>query len=404
MIPEATLPRKNNDIEVLRAFAILYTIILHLRVLLDADSALLVPLGYLDLSVGVDLFLVISGFVITGSILESTRGAVTSRRPLMFSFWIKRIFRLLPAAWTWVAIACVAKLLVIALTDIPYRVQDILLASAAALGNVMNIYTPYCVANGGGHACIIDNFVGHYWSLSLEEQFYLVFPFLFFFLNRKALVVLLAAAILVQFAWQRPFFTYAWYFKTDALSWGILLCLLSRTEIYQRRLPAVFRWRYLTSALGLALLACLPIIAANVQGIAWVMKPYGVGLVALVCGAIVWLASYDRNVFSTGSRYRRVMLYLGSRSYSLYLAHLVVFLTTRDLFRQFGQGFADAAGPTVYTATIILVAASLTLLGAELTYRRVESVLRARGRVIAARVVMNKNGIRPEERPRAALP
>ena len=53
--------------------------------LLDADSALLVPLGYLDLSVGVDLFLVISGFVITGSILESTRGAVTSRRPLMFS-------------------------------------------------------------------------------------------------------------------------------------------------------------------------------------------------------------------------------------------------------------------------------------------------------------------------------
>ena len=47
----------------------------------------------------------------------------------------------------------------------------------------MNIYTPYCVANGGGHA-IIDNFVGHYWSLSLEEQF-LVFPFLFFSSTEK---------------------------------------------------------------------------------------------------------------------------------------------------------------------------------------------------------------------------
>ena len=98
----------------------------------------------------------------------------------------------------------------------------------------------------------------------------------------------------------------------------------------------MFRWRYSPppwpGTIGLP---------ANhrrhVQGIAWVMKPYGVGLVALVCGAIVWLASYDRNVFSTGSRYRRVMLYLGSRSYSLYLAHLVVFLTIRDLFRQFGQ-------------------------------------------------------------------
>jgi peptidoglycan/LPS O-acetylase OafA/YrhL len=388
--PEPASPGKNSDIEILRAFAILYTIILHFRVLLDADSILLMPHNYLDLSVGVDLFLVISGFVITGSIIESTADRAATRRSLMFSFWIKRIFRLLPAAWTWVAIACAAQFLVLVVTDIPYRPRDILISVAAALGNLMNLYTPFCIANGGGQACIVGNYVGHYWSLSLEEQFYLVFPFLFFFLSRRALVGVLVVAILAQFFWQRPFFTYAWYFKTDALCWGIGLALLARTGFYRRHPPLGLSNQSLATASGLILLACLPLLAAQVQGIGGYMKPYGVGLVALICAAIVWLASYDRNIFSIGPRYRRLMLYLGSRSYSLYLSHLVVFLASRDLFGQFGQELATTSGAAGFTAIKLAVALGLTLLGAELTYRFVESVLRARGRVIAARVVATR--------------
>ncbi len=386
MRPEPASPGKNSDIEILRAFAILYTIVLHFGVLLGADSVLLIPPNYLDLSVGVDLFLVISGFVITGSIIESTANPTATRRSLMFSFWIKRIFRLLPAAWTWVAIAGAVQFLVLAVTDIPYQPRDILIRMVAALGNFMNLYNPFCIANGGGEACF-GNYLGHYWSLSLEEQFYLVFPFLFFFLSRRVLVGLLVVAILAQFFWQRPFFTYAWYFKTDALCWGIGLALLARTGFYRRHPPLVLSNQSLATASGLILLACLPLLAAQVQGIGGYMKPYGVGLVALFCAAIVWLASYDRNIFSIGPRYRRLMLYLGSRSYSLYLSHLVVFLASRDLFGQFGQELATTSGAAGFTAIKLAVALGLTLLGAELTYRFVESVLRARGRVIAARLV-----------------
>ncbi len=399
MTREQALPRKNNDIEILRAFAILYTIILHFRVLLPAGSPPVRLLDHLDLSVGVDLFLVISGFVITGSVMDSASRSGTTRRPLMFAFWIKRIFRLLPAAWTWVIIACLAQLAIIGTTDIHYPLRDVFISTAAALGNVMNVYTPYCVANGGGQACVLDNFVGHYWSLSLEEQFYLVFPFLFFFLRRRALVALLVAAIALQFLWQRPFFTYAWYFKTDALCWGILLSLVARSALYQRHVPGLVNMRHVGPLGGLALLAALPLVAANIQGIGPNMKPYGVAVVALICAAIVWLASYDRDVFAIGRRYRRIMLYLGSRSYSLYLSHLVVFLTVRDLFGQFGQGLAAAAGPTGYNAIMVLLAASLALLGAELTYRGVETVLRARGRVIAGRVVANSRTDNGATRP-----
>jgi peptidoglycan/LPS O-acetylase OafA/YrhL len=384
---EQALPRKNNDIEILRAFAILYTVILHCRVLLPTNSAPVLLMNHVDLSIGVDLFLVISGFVITGSVMDSASRAGTTRRPLMFGFWIKRIFRLLPAAWTWVAIACCAQLAIIATTDIHYPLRDVFMSTAAALGNVMNVYTPWCLANGGGQACVLDNFVGHYWSLSLEEQFYLVFPLLFFFLPRRALVALLVAAIAVQFLWQRPFFTYAWYFKTDALCWGILLSLVSRSALYQQHVPGLVNMRRVGPLAGLALLAALPLVAANIQGIGPNMKTYGVAVVALICAAIVWLASYDRDIFAIGGRYRRLMLYFGSRSYSLYLSHLVVYLCVRDLFDHFGGNLAATLGPVLYYGLILALALGLAMLGAELCYRKVESVMRPRGREIAARML-----------------
>ena len=387
MITDKNTARKNSDIEVLRAFAILFTLVLHFRVLLPAESIVLTPLAWLDLSVGVDLFLVISGYVITGSILASTQQPSSGRRALMFSFWVKRIFRLLPAAWTWVVIACLAQLVVSTYTSVQYDTQDILLGTAAAMTNMMNLYMPWCIADGDALACLTQNFVGHYWSLSLEEQFYLIFPLLFFFLRRNVLVGVLIAALALQFMWHRPFLTYAWYFKTDALCWGILLSLLSQTEFYKTHIPVLFRQRWLATTTGLALLIFLPVLAADIQGIGTAMQPYGVAVVALVCAAIVWLASYDRDVFSTGKRYNAVMLYLGSRSYSLYLSHLVVFLTIKDFFDEYGLGVAQGGGPVAVNALLITAGVGLSLLGAEMTYRLVESVLRARGRVIAARLL-----------------
>lgn len=381
---------KNTDIEVLRAFAILYTVILHFNALLPVNSILLSPLRYLDLSVGVDLFLVISGFVITRSLLESTQDQAATRRALMLSFWVKRIFRLLPAAWTWVLLACLAQLTILGITDAPYELNRILAGTAAALGNFMNFWVPHCLANDGGQTCLSEHFVGHYWSLSLEEQFYLVFPFLFFFLSRSALIVLLITAILAQFMWQRPFFSYAWYFKTDALCWGILLAFISQTNFYRRHPPPLLRHRSVAAAAGLVLLFLLPALAINIQGIGPAMQPYGVAVVALLCAIIVWLASYDGNLFAIGTSYRKLMLYLGSRSYALYLSHLVVYMTIRDLFNPFVAGLAATIGPTGLNTLLLITALGLSLLGAELTYRLVETALRARGRAIAGRLVAGR--------------
>ena len=183
-----TLPavNKNDDIEILRAVAILFTLILHVKIILPSSYD---HFGWFfrttDLSIGVDLFFVISGYVITNSLKSSVKPGSHSRATLILSFWIKRIYRLLPAAWLWVIVAIVFYMTTSQLDD--HLIQLI----AAAL-NVMNLYTAYCFSNPSETFFCADvsymnvfHMNSHYWSLSLEEQFYLIFPLLFFSLNRK---------------------------------------------------------------------------------------------------------------------------------------------------------------------------------------------------------------------------
>jgi peptidoglycan/LPS O-acetylase OafA/YrhL len=383
----AFAPRKNADIEVLRAFAILFTLFLHFRALLPQGSPLVTPLAWLNLSVGVDLFLVISGYVITGSLMESGRDPTTPARALILSFWIKRIFRLLPAAWTWILAAAVLQLTVSSLTESDLALRDIAVRSAAAAFNFMNVYVPLCIADGTGEFCVRQNYLGHYWSLSLEEQFYLVFPLLFFFLPRRGLAAFIACAIALQFMWHRPFFTLPWYLKTDALSWGILLALLAQSRLggpLRGRFPAS---RFLLPLVGGLLLVVLPLVASEILGMGPKMRPYGVAVVALLCACIVLLAIPDQGAYALGKRYRSLMLYLGSRSYALYLCHLVIYKTLRDLSGHFLPDSGTESGTLAFSLALAAVATALTLMCAELTYRRIEVPIRARGRELAGRLV-----------------
>jgi peptidoglycan/LPS O-acetylase OafA/YrhL len=157
--------------------------------------------------------------------------------------------------------------------------------------------------------------------------------------------------------WFRPFFSLAWGFKADALCWGVLLCLFAKTSVYSRyRLPKQSN-KYVAMVIGLMPLLLLPLLAAQIQGVGNDTKLYGVATVATICALIVWIASFDNHFYSTGGIYSKIMLYLGSRSYSLYLSHLIVF----------------------YLVT--------TLLASELTYRVVETKFRHKGPLIAARML-----------------
>lgn len=155
-------PRKRvfrTDIQALRALAIGLVVLNHLW-----------PLRLTGGYVGVDVFFVISGFLITAHLVAeiSTTGSVR-----LGAFYARRIRRLLPAAFVVLAAA-----LVLLVATLPYpRWERNAWEIAASAGYVENWYLAAMSVN---YSALNDaaSLVQHYWSLSVEEQFYIVWPLL----------------------------------------------------------------------------------------------------------------------------------------------------------------------------------------------------------------------------------
>jgi len=132
---------------------------------------------------GVDVFFTISGFLITALLLreESVRGSISLRQ-----FYLRRGARILPAALTYLLFILLLSLLNGTMNWKPW-------ISAALFCRNLVMNDPF--ARGA-----VDT--SHYWSLSIEEQFYLIWPWLFIFLRPRARVPFLLALFLAAPAWR----------------------------------------------------------------------------------------------------------------------------------------------------------------------------------------------------------
>jgi peptidoglycan/LPS O-acetylase OafA/YrhL len=361
------MENKNNQIEALRAAAIAFVLLSHFPV----SSAWFAQANlYVELWAGVDLFFVISGFLITRSLLglRQAQGRREQWRELK-SFWIRRAFRLLPAAWLWLLIPILIAILV---GDHPLfaPLGTLLNDVAAAVLQVANIYWASCIGSGQwGQLCSLPPIVGPYWSLSLEEQFYLLLPLVLILVPVRWLVPAIVALIVAQVFWSRPIFTLAFYTRADALLWGVLLALLSQRAGYFRlpvRLKAFRGYRLVSIAL-LMLLAWVPVNGA--QTFAGVST---VATVAFISALLVWLATCG-----CGIEPGPFLRWMGSRSYALYLVHLPLYALTQILL------FPVANGSVLQLALYTVCAGTVIALSAELTYRLVELPLRNYGRQLA---------------------
>lgn len=308
----------------------------------------------------------------------------------MGAFWIKRVFRLLPLAWFWLMIAA---LYAFAIAHIPGAKEQegfFLAPILAASLHIANLYTPYCNSSGANPLfCDVSNITGHYWSLSLEEQFYMLYPFLFFLVNRKVLVAVLCFAIIAQLFWARPFGSYAWHFRTDALSWGVLLGFFSTTRVYAKSARRLLHYRYLLTALMYLLILLLPVISRELQGGGAQAKPYGVATIAFVSGIIVLIASYDFKCIGNTGVYNKIMLYLGARSYSIYVTHLILFMIIaavagRSEFKMIsGESMVSDISYSTLSLLVVLAAS-------ELSYRYIEKRYRPRGPHMARQLLKGR--------------
>ena len=278
------------EIQALRAVAVGLVVAFHFW-----PDAL--PGGY----VGVDVFFVISGFLITGSLWSevSRTGRISLRE-----FWARRIRRLLPAASV-VLVACLA--LMLAFVPRSLWQETVLQIGASALyaqnwvlaaGSV-----DYLAAEG------TPTLVQHYWSLSVEEQFYLVWPLLLLLAvllgrRRKSVVIGAFAALAVGSFVYSVLLTGnpSGYFNTGGRAWEFALGgLLSFA-------PAVrSRWLSLAGVVLIALAALLYSGATPFPGATALLPVVGAGLV--IAGGVNRVAAL------------RPLQFVGNVSYSAYLWH-----------------------------------------------------------------------------------
>ena len=344
------------DVEGLRALAIGLVLLAHAGVPFAAG-------GY----VGVDVFFVISGFLITRLLMgELDRSGSVS----LLGFYARRIKRLMPQA----LLAIVAVIVLARLLLSPLRADAVAGDVMAAALSAMNWHLSSEAADyfAAGTAGPLD----HFWSLAVEEQFYLLWPLLLLGVtwpwrrrgaraNRVVLVVLVVIAtaslsLAVQLVAAGPEQA---YFSTPARAWelaaGALLAVALEGRRLGRRAAAAAAW------CGLAAIAYATVTFDEDTAV-----PGAAALVPVLgAAALVAAGSGATPAAPTRALTRAPAQYVGRRSYAWYVWHWPVLV------------FAGAAwGPLSTLEGVAVTAASL--LPALLTYRWIEEPLR-RSRVHA---------------------
>ena len=376
----SVLKPKNLEIEYLRAVSICLVLISHsFAISAEAAEQILPLFKYLSFGVGVDLFFCISGYVVSRSYFsyfDHYRG-VNLFWPAARAFWVRRAYRLLPAAWLWVAFGLVACLL--------FNRSGIFLDLDQNLKSAWSVMT-FTANLAGARGELAPNNI--YWSLSLEEQFYFVFPLLLLiFKSLRGRALLLILLIAIQFPLMRSAFgdtvpRYLSYFRIDSFAWGVLLYKISCTDAYRRFEPNLLGRSKLLALLATLMLIFL-MVAIPARFYTW---PPSMGLMAMMAACLVWLASYDRGyIFGITGR-SSILIWLGARSYAIYLIHWPMIKVVNEVsFRLVQEGFLVT--PQVLLICQVLGFMVLTAILAELNFRYVEQPLRIRGVAISRRML-----------------
>lgn len=343
---------RRADIQGLRAVAVLSVVLAHAGVpLLDG--------GF----VGVDLFFVVSGFLITGLLI---REAESSGRIQLPQFWARRVRRLLPVSALVLVVTAVAASVVLPLTQrVEVAADTRWSAMFAANWRFAMVGTDYFASDRPTSP------LQHYWSLAVEEQFYFVWPFLLAGLaslavKRRSQVRRLIGPVAGVIALLS--FGYAWwltgvnqplaYFGTPARAWqlaagALLACcvpLLSKISALARQ--------------GLAIVGIvgfgLAVVFVSDSGSGY---PGWIALVPTLSAGMLIAAGVGGPTFIGKALSTRPAVWFGDISYSLYLWHFPVLILGVQLF--------EPAGWFVSTG---LVAVSIAL--AATTYWLVEQPFR----------------------------
>jgi peptidoglycan/LPS O-acetylase OafA/YrhL len=306
----------------LRAVAVGLVIFAHFGFLLSMPSSVRKLLSPVILNDGVELFFVLSGFLITTILLRerAKTGQVSLRR-----FYARRAFRIMPAFYAFLLVVGILS----AVGVFHVSAADLLLAGVYTWD-----YVPRAVP-----------WIQHTWSLAIEEQFYLVWPMLLVRGGRRAALTIAVAVVCVEpfvrLVMWRAFpadvgrLDFMAHDRADALLIGCAIALLPtvRPDMYRRLVDVTLRYRLDAVAAAYFFIASPYLISVWPDPTRWLSLRFAFGgSLAGLSAAVLVVGLIERK---SGTMVRTLqnswLRHLGILSYSLYLWQELFFVPQTHL-------------------------------------------------------------------------
>ena len=369
------------SIDSLRALAVLAVIIYHV----DVNY---LPGGFL----GVDLFFVLSGYLISSLIIKEFRKTGTVN---LYNFYIRRARRLLPAVYFMITVGLVVMVLF----------NEVLLRKShldAIFGYIYSSNWWYIFHK----LDYFDSFGAqspfkHLWSLAIEEQFYMIFPLLFLLVNRKKkskdgtyklnknFLYVVLGLILVSLIAHILLFDInnisRIYFGTDTRAFSLLVGVVGAILYPMERLHAKItpQQNMLYSVVSLVSIATLITVMIYTSEYNTLLYRGGFLLVAIL-GLIVIISSGKQHTLMSRLLSFKPVVFIGKISYSLYLWHFPVLVLTTPV--------SEIGNPNIFFVILRIV---LTFAVAIVSYVFVETPIRKLGFKNYINVIFKKLKKRP---------
>lgn len=353
------------SIDSLRALAVLAVIIYHV----DVNY---LPGGFL----GVDLFFVLSGYLISSLIIKEFRKTGTVN---LYNFYIRRARRLLPAVYFMITIGLVVMVLF----------NEVLLRKShldAIFGYIYSSNWWYIFHK----LDYFDSFGAqspfkHLWSLAIEEQFYMIFPLLFLLVNgkkkskdgtyklNKNFLYVVLGLILVSLIAHILLFDInnisRIYFGTDTRAFSLLVGVVGAILYPMERLHSKVtpQQNMIYSVVSLASIATLiTVMVYTSEYNTWLYR--GGFLLVAILGLIVIISSGKQHTFMSKLLSFKPIVFIGKISYSLYLWHFPILVLTTPV--------SEIGNPNIFFVISRIV---LTFAVAIVSYVFVETPIRKLG-------------------------
>ena len=299
---------------------------------------------------GVDLFFVLSGFLITG-ILADTKGATGYFR----TFYMRRALRILPLYYAALAV----------IFTVP-RFMNSPVGARLTLPFSDQIWYWLYLQNFHRMRGLIGQFTGHFWSLAVEEQFYLAWPVVILLLSRRRAFQFCAGLIALALAMR-----VVWIFVMHELGWGVFFATPTRLEglavgaaiaLMARGTRGLEPARRIALPVALVALAVIGFVYADSGYFAIanpILRSFGLTAIAVLYGSLLVVAVLRPPRLISAVLESKPLAFFGRYSYGMYVIHvpLLIVLGSSGVT---GARFESFIGNSL----LALIAYTITLLAA----------------------------------------